>query len=952
MIAFAVTVGAANVGSARAGACFIREGQEGRDYFGADVAIEGSTAMISAPGDGGGVVHVYEFDGVNWQETQIVSASGGHGADRFGTAVSFSDDVMVVGAPFDWEGANEAGAAYIFRLQGTTWVQEQKLIPSDIAADDRFGRRAAINGDCAVVGSWFDDDDGDISGSAYVFRFNGADWTEEQKLTASDAQAGDRFGDAVGLEGETIVIGAYEEDDAGPNAGAAYVFRYDGANWAQAQKLTASDAQPMDAFGRSIAIDGDVMLIGARLADADAAADTGAVYVFGWDGANWVEQQKLTASDAAMSDGFTWATVDGDIALIGADQVDAAYVFERKDATWVEVDKLTPLAAHAGGGFGSAVALDGRTAMIGGNAADSPLTDSGVAYFRDLFHAPTTIDVMPGASIQAAVNRACEGDDIVIHPGVYPESFDLVGSSITVRSVDPQDPAIVESTTIAPSAGVGTVVQCAHGEVARVDGLTIAGATTSGMLVLNGANATVANCTFLGNTNVDPFHAGNGGGIYVADGSSLSATNCTFVGNTTPMGSGGGLYVADDSAASVVTCEFTANTASEQGGGMRAGSNVSVIGSTFLFNSASLATTYDNAGGGGLSCRENAFVSDSTFTGNSSAAIGPGGGLSCGAGSVIDNCIFDANTSAGVGGGISCLADASLTRCTFTDNATEDNGAGAYVGSGSNVSFCAFTGNRAEGWGGGVRIVAGSINHCSLAGNEAHLGGGIAQGVGLITQCTFSGNEAYQGGGVWVGSTEITNCTFSANTARDAGGGMYVPCCASTPVVSNTVFWANLGAGGVADEFFYPEITDGAMTYCDILGVVDAGNFYLDPLFIDADGADDVIGTEDDDLRLTASSPCIDAGDQGFMPSADATTDLDGHARVLCGRVDMGAYEFGIGDYDCDRDVNLLDFASWEACVTGPALPGYDAGCEAFDFDGDVDVDLADFSAFVQVNAK
>ncbi len=119
------------------------------------------------------------------------------------------------------------------------------------------------------------------------------------------------------------------------------------------------------------------------------------------------------------------------------------------------------------------------------------------------------------------------------------------------------------------------------------------------------------------------------------------------------------------------------------------------------------------------------------------------------------------------------------------------------------------------------------------------------------------------------------------------------------------------------------------------------GNIDADPLFVDPGS---------DNYRLSAGSPVMNAGDPDFMPEPGAA-DLDGHARVLCDRVDMGAYEFGIGDYDCDQDVILFDFAHWAACVTGPDNGPYVPGCEAFDFDGDLDVDFEDFRGFQLVFA-
>ena len=123
------------------------------------------------------------------------------------------------------------------------------------------------------------------------------------------------------------------------------------------------------------------------------------------------------------------------------------------------------------------------------------------------------------------------------------------------------------------------------------------------------------------------------------------------------------------------------------------------------------------------------------------------------------------------------------------------------------------------------------------------------------------------------------------------------------------------------------------------------GNIDDDPLFVDADGPDDIVGTADDDTRLSPGSPSINTGDPDFaFQSGDR--DLDGHARVLCGQVDMGAYELGIGDHNCDLSTDLIDVAAWEACMTGPDDGPCTTGCEAFDFEADQDVDLADYAVF------
>ena len=199
----------------------------------------------------------------------------------------------------------------------------------------------------------------------------------------------------------------------------------------------------------------------------------------------------------------------------------------------------------------------------------------------------------------------------------------------------------------------------------------------------------------------------------------------------------------------------------------------------------------------------------------------------------------------------------------------------------------------------------------------------------------------------------VTNCTFSGNTAYQVGGGMVNG--ESSPTVINCILWGD-SRGEIVnlDESAAPTIG-----FSDVQGglpggaINGGGNIYVNPMFVRSpnpgldgiwDGVDDDYG----DLRLQAGSPCINAGDPASVPQP-GETDLEGHARVLCERVDMGAYEFGIGDYDCDQTVNLEDFAGWSLCMNGPQSGPYVSGCEAFDFDGDGDVDFLDFAWFQRI---
>jgi hypothetical protein len=191
-------------------------------------------------------------------------------------------DTAVVGAVGDdCTTGGDCGSTYVFRFIGTSWVEEQKLTASDAARGDAFGSSVAVTGDMAVVGANRDDcTAGDHCGAAYVFRFNGVDWIEEQKLTASDAGARDYFGN-VSVSGDTAVVGAQGADcAAGDWCGAAYVFRFNGTSWIENQKLTAPNTTGRELFGFSVSAKGNTAVVGAPKHACAAGMGCGSAHVF------------------------------------------------------------------------------------------------------------------------------------------------------------------------------------------------------------------------------------------------------------------------------------------------------------------------------------------------------------------------------------------------------------------------------------------------------------------------------------------------------------------------------------------------------------------------------------------------------------------------------------------------------------------------------------------------
>ncbi len=328
-------------------------------------------------------------------EVQL-SASDAVRSDQFGSNISIDGDVAVIGGYGVDDQGDESGAAYVYRFDGSRWIEEAKLVACDGAAGDRFGGTVSISGNVVVIGASRNDDVCPMdphcdSGSAYVFRFDGAKWIETTKLTASDAEAGDLFG-SVSIRDKLIVIGAHGDDDACPmdprcNSGAAYVFRFDGSNWIEEAKLTASDAAARDYFS-AVSTNGEIVVIGARGVDEGEAINVGAAYVFRNDGNNWNEEVKLTASDGGWLDNFgNSVSIDGNVALIGAiDRLDmhirsgAAYVFRFDGDTWNEEAKLTGLDRESGDYFGASVSVRSDVALIGAYGEDDSGQKSGAAY--------------------------------------------------------------------------------------------------------------------------------------------------------------------------------------------------------------------------------------------------------------------------------------------------------------------------------------------------------------------------------------------------------------------------------------------------------------------------------------------------------------------------------------------------------------------------------------------
>ena len=329
--------------------------------FGWSVAMSDATAVVGVLN---GPAYIYRFNGGVWMEEAQITTSDGVGG-QFGVNVSIDGDVAIIGANRGFVDLDvlDAGTAWVFRFNPVTgvWDEEQKLTGSAVAKFDQFGSRVSVSGNAAMIAAQGDDEAGDWSGSAYVFRYDpalapGSQWVEETKLIASDAAAGDgnSFG-TTSVSGDVAILGAPHHDHGASNTGSVYVFRFDPGlgMWFEEQELIASDAAANDRFGGRVLVDGDVIVASANEND-DAGTDSGSAYVFRYDpalppGSQWVEEQKLIPSDTAAGDWFgAPVALSGDLVVIASffdddagTDLGAVYTFRFDGTDWIEEAKVS-----------------------------------------------------------------------------------------------------------------------------------------------------------------------------------------------------------------------------------------------------------------------------------------------------------------------------------------------------------------------------------------------------------------------------------------------------------------------------------------------------------------------------------------------------------------------------------------------------------------------------------
>jgi hypothetical protein len=364
------------------------------DVFAIDIATEGEWLAV---GDhlhtgvlGPGAVTMFRrLPITGWAEVQTLDP-GDSIANYFGYSVALSGDCLAVGCYGDDLAAVEAGSVFVFRLQGSTWVQEARLVASDAQFGDLLGWRVAIDGDVIAATASGDDTSDLDAGAVYVFERIGGFWQQTGKLTDGDSRYDEGFGSSLALEGRTLVLGAPQHDGGAEDAGAVYIYRGGPIEWSQQSVLQAADLQAGDRFGASVSLSGRRIAVGASL-DDDSAINGGEVYLFQRLGGVWVEEVVLQAQMPGSND-------------------------------------------H----FGFAVALEDRHLVVGAQGADGNGSASGVAYrFQEM---TTTgwqqIGLIAGESnedrlgycVDLSAGKAVLGAPEFIHGSGYALSWDLVAA--------------------------------------------------------------------------------------------------------------------------------------------------------------------------------------------------------------------------------------------------------------------------------------------------------------------------------------------------------------------------------------------------------------------------------------------------------------------------------------------------------------------------------------------
>jgi hypothetical protein len=398
-----------------------------REYFGSAVALDGATIAIGAPfsiaamGTSDiGAVYVFTRAGDFVTLQQKLTASDGAERNGFGASISLMGNTLLVGAPGDDGGR---GAAYVFTRSGTTWTQQAKLVASGLINPDFFGSAVSLTSsgqrNVAVIGAPRDDNQGPNgvtggadAGAAYVFTLNtllvGAQWTEVEKIMATDGSPFDEFGESISARGATVIIGARLADTiAGNDSGSAYVFtgNVTASTWTQQVRLVPDNGASNARFGSDVSYESNTAFIGAP----GQMSGSGAFYVFTRSGTVWTQAQYIPGT--ASSFGAT-LKLSGELALVGSsfsqDVRPPVKLYRRVDGVWTFLREISREGETPG--FGAPVAINGTTVAISSPYFSQAESNQGSVYIYDLDSGPSTQVSSPPSDTSVCPGEAASFD--------------------------------------------------------------------------------------------------------------------------------------------------------------------------------------------------------------------------------------------------------------------------------------------------------------------------------------------------------------------------------------------------------------------------------------------------------------------------------------------------------------------------------------------------------------
>ena len=320
-----------------------------------------------------------------------VFASDAESGDSFGRAVSNCAEWFVVGANRDDDNGQNSGSVYVYKENGYGELDEYKIIPNDGDYNEYFGKSLVISDDWLVVSSIYDDENGEKSGSVYVFYYNGLDWIESAKINPEDGDAYDRFGYSVDLFENRIIVGSVYDDDYGENSGSVYIYFFNGTDWVFEDKINSIYQEAEDHFGKSSSIYNNIIAVGSY-ADDNGEENVGSVSVFIFDGNSWIETQKIFSSDASANDYFgNEVEIFYNRLIVGSyyadniyDNSGSVYVYELTDENIFEFDiKINAFDEYLNDNFGQSIAIYENFIAVG-SLNDDNGTNSGAVYVYEL----------------------------------------------------------------------------------------------------------------------------------------------------------------------------------------------------------------------------------------------------------------------------------------------------------------------------------------------------------------------------------------------------------------------------------------------------------------------------------------------------------------------------------------------------------------------------------------